>query len=84
MNTIYVFFEIPSGRKIMYVNCDVKTIGPKLFEATTAEQLRDLADTHQPYAVDFADSRFPRKATPIEKVIQTKMFEKYVRFNVHH
>jgi len=72
----------------MYIDT-IKTIfpagGPKLFEVTTAEELRDLADVHQPHSVDFADSRFPRRATPIEKVIDTKMLNKYVRLiNVHH
>ena len=82
MKTIYVHFANPSGRKIMYI-CTLKTIfpigGPALFEATTPEELASLADTHQPAAVDFSDSRFPRKATEIGKVISTRMFRKYVR-----
>ncbi len=88
MKTIYVHFASPSGRKIMYV-CTLQTIfpagGPTLFAATTTEELVNLADIHQPAAVDFGDSRFPRKATEISKVIETRMFQKYVRLiNVNH
>ncbi len=88
MKTIYVFFSNPSGRKIMYLST-CQTIfpagGPTLFTATTTEELVNLADEHLPAAVDFADSRFPRKATLIEKVISTRMFAKYVRLiNVNH
>ena len=88
MTTIYVHFASPSGRKIMYLST-CQTIfpagGPTLFEATTTEELVALADIHQPAAVDFADSRFPRKATPIYKAISDHMLSKYVRLiNVHH
>jgi len=87
MNVIYIHFGIPSGRKIMYVST-AKTIfpvgGPALFEATTTEELVNLADDHNPDAVDFSDSRFPRKATPIYKAISDHMFSKYVRLiNAH-
>lgn len=84
MRTIYVFFASPSGRKIMYLST-VKTIfpvgGPTLFEATTTEELVKLADEHQPAAVDFADSRFPRKAMDIARVIETHKFSRYVLLN---
>ncbi len=88
MKTIYVFFSTPSGRKIMYLST-VQTMfpagGPTLFTATTTEELVNLADAHMPAAVDFSDSRFPRKATEIGKVISTRMFSKYVRLiNVNH
>jgi hypothetical protein len=72
----------------MYVST-VKTIfpvgGPALFEVTTTEDLVNLADEHQPAAVDFSDSRFPRHAMPIEKVIIDHVFSRYVRLiNVNH
>ena len=87
MTTIFVHFASPSGRKIMYLST-VKTLfpvgGPALFEAATTEELVNLADEHNPDAVDFADSRFPRKATPIYKAISDHMFSKYVRLiNAH-
>jgi hypothetical protein len=80
MKTIYVFFASPAGRKIMYLST-IQTIGPVLFAATTTEELVNLADAHLPAAVDFSDNRFPRHASPIEKVISTRMFSKYVRLN---
>jgi hypothetical protein len=84
MKTIYVHFASPSGRKIMYVST-AKTVfpvsGPTLFETTTTKELVELADEHEPDAVDFADSRFPRKATPIYKAISDHMFSKYVMLN---
>lgn len=87
MRTIYAHFASPSGRKIMYIST-VKTLfpvgGPALFEATTTEELVNLADEHDPDAVDFADSRFPRKATPTYKAISDHMLSKYVRLiNAH-
>jgi hypothetical protein len=82
MKTIYVYFASPSGRMIMYLST-VKTIGPKLFEVTTADELRFLAHDGMAEAVDFSSSSFPRKATPIE-LANGKLFDNYVRLiNAH-